>query len=318
MGQDSESLLKPGAVSSLSGTLVAIPCHNEELAIGSTVLLARKHSDTVLVVDDGSRDRTASVARAAGAEVVVHSQNAGKGAAVRSAFRYARDHGYHAMVLMDGDGQHNPAEITALLAPILDGEGEVDIALGFRFGAHTQMPAWRRVGKRVLDYATSASGGGEVTDSQCGFRAYGRRAIEVLSEDLKSDGFGVESEQLVVAKDKGLRWQNVPITCAYDDIDGSTKGPIAHAIEVLSDLVAIVTMRRPLLTIGIPSLALILWSVALAIRTIQFYNETHIFPIPSALASASLGLLGAFGVFSSLILNFVARLERAIAKNGRA
>jgi glycosyltransferase involved in cell wall biosynthesis len=86
-------------------TLVAIPCFNEELAIGSLVLQAKPHATDVLVVDDGSADRTAEVARLAGAAVIVHEKNSGKGKAVQNAFRYAKEKGYDALVLMDGDGQ---------------------------------------------------------------------------------------------------------------------------------------------------------------------------------------------------------------------
>jgi len=298
----------------VSGVLVAIPCFNEELAIGSVILRSRRHCDQVLVVDDGSSDRTSDVAREAGAAVIRHERNAGKGQAVRAAFQYARDQGYQAMVLIDGDGQHDPGEIPALLAPIIGESPHADIALGFRFGAATQMPAWRRVGKRVLDYATAAGGAGVVTDSQCGYRAFNRRAIEAMADTLQGDGFGIESEQLVRAREAKLRLQNVPITCAYDEIDGSTKGPVAHAVDVLSNIVSLVTARRPLLTIGLPSLALLLLSAVLAVRTLQFYNQTHVLSIPGALAAATLALLGTFGALSALILNLVVRLEKALER----
>lgn len=298
-------------------TLVAIPCYNEELAIGSMVLRARQHADRVLVVDDGSRDRTAAIARAAGAEVIVHEKNQGKGAAIRNAFRYARDQGFQAMVLMDGDGQHDPDEIPLLLEPVAGRNGHsVDVALGFRFGQSTEMPAWRRVGKRVLDYATAAGGAGVVTDSQCGYRAFGRRAIEEMAARLESDGFGVESEQLVYVKQAGLTTENVHITCKYDGIDGSTKGPIQHAVGVLSSLLEMVTSRRPLLFIGLPSVALLVWATALAIHTLQYYNRTTNFSIPYALGTATVALLGAFGLLTALVLNLVGTLERRM-KAGR-
>lgn len=300
-------------------TLAAIPCFNEELAIGSMVLRARQYVDQVLVVDDGSRDRTASIARAAGAEVIVHERNAGKGKAIQNAFRYARDHGFEAMVLMDGDGQHDPDEIPLLLEPVVGRNGHsVDVALGFRFGENTEMPAWRRVGKRVLDYATAAGGAGVVTDSQCGYRAFGRRAIDEMASRLETDGFGVESEQLVLMKDAGLQHENVAITCKYDGIDGSTKGPVAHAMGVLTSLVNMVTSKRPLLFIGLPSVALLVVATGMGIHTLQSYNRMEVFSIPWALATATVALMGAFGLLTALVLNLVGTLERRIRAVRRA
>jgi glycosyltransferase involved in cell wall biosynthesis len=140
--------------------IAAIPCYNEGLAIGSVVLKARRHVDEVLVVDDGSTDDTAAVAKAAGAVVVAHEENTGKGRAVKNALRYAVEHGFDALVLLDGDGQHDPNEIPQLLVPLTN--DAADIGIGFRsFG---QMPAYRRVGRAVLDHATG--GPGHVSEGQ--------------------------------------------------------------------------------------------------------------------------------------------------------
>ena len=155
-------------------TIVAIPCYNEGLAIGTVALKAKRYVDEVLVVDDGSIDDTVEVAEAAGARVVAHECNRGKGRAVKNALRYAVEHGFDALVLLDGDGQHEPNEIPLLLVPLTN--DTADIVIGFRtFG---QMPAYRRVGRKVLDHAT----GGPVRNSQCGFRALNRRALMQYKE----------------------------------------------------------------------------------------------------------------------------------------
>ena len=91
--------------------IAAIPCYNEGLAIGSVVLKARRHVDEVLVVDDGSTDDTAAVAKAAGAVVVAHEENKGYGAAIRSCFNYAKQQNADIMVILDGDGQHDPSKV---------------------------------------------------------------------------------------------------------------------------------------------------------------------------------------------------------------
>jgi len=190
---------------SVMKTIAAIPCYNEGLAIGSVALKASRHVDEVLVVDDGSIDDTVEVAEAAGATVVAHDGNRGKGRAVKNALRYAVEHDFNALVLLDGDGQHDPNEIPKLLVPII--KDAADIVIGFRsFG---QMPAYRRVGRAVLDHAT----GGPVRDSQCGFRALNRKAIELLAGTLVKDDFAVESEMTRIANEHKLRFADVQINC---------------------------------------------------------------------------------------------------------
>ena len=99
--------------------LLAIPCYNEEIAIGSILIRASKFADRIVVIDDGSTDRTTEIARAAGVEVIVHEKNEGKGAGIRDAFNYAKEINADILVLIDGDGQHDPGEIPSLIEPIM-------------------------------------------------------------------------------------------------------------------------------------------------------------------------------------------------------
>lgn len=298
--------------------VVAIPCFNEELAVAGLVLRARQHADEVIVIDDGSSDATSNVAALAGATVLLNGRNRGKGYSVRAAFRFAHERGYDALVLIDGDGQHSPDEIPMLLEPVLRKSGAVDMALGFRFGTNTQMPLWRRFGKRALDYATAASGAGVITDSQCGYRAFGRRAITELAERLRDDGFGIESEQLVQARAANLNFENIAISCKYDGLDTSTKGPIGHAMSVIASLIESITMRRPLLFLGVPSLLLIVASAALMMLAAKMYTVYHTLSIPTVLGSATLAILGTFGALSALMFNLLSQFEARLRAPPRA
>jgi glycosyltransferase involved in cell wall biosynthesis len=282
-------------------TLVAIPCYNEGLAIGSVVIKARKYVDEVLVIDDGSTDDTVEVAEATGATVVAHDENRGKGRAVKNALRYAVEHSFDALVLLDGDGQHDPNEIPQLLVPLIN--DTVDIVIGFRsFG---QMPAYRRVGRTVLDHAT----GGPVRDSQCGFRALNRKAIELLAGTLVKDDFAVESEMTRIANEHKLRFADVEINCKYGDFKTSTKNPVSHGVGVLNSVIGLIAEKRPLLYIGLPGFVMFVIGVFFGILLLQQYNQTRYFSLAYAMLVSIFMILGAIGLFMGLTLNVIARVR---------
>src|SRR5665647_2745070 len=156
---------------------VILPAYNEEVSIGSIVLLTRIQADKVIVVDDGSTDRTAAVARKAGAEVIVHEVNMGKGRALKTGFEAAA--GADIIVTMDSDGQHDPAEIPKLVILII--EEDADMVNGSRYlnGVDKNTPAYRRIGQTVLDGFTNINSGLKITDSQSGFRAFAASTIDL-------------------------------------------------------------------------------------------------------------------------------------------
>ncbi len=212
-------------------TVAIIPAFNEEVAIGSIILRTLQYVDKVLIVNDGSDDKTVEVAKLAGADIINHTTNLGKGEALKSGFK-AVD-GFDVIVTIDGDGQHNPDEIPLLMKPII--EDGADLVNGSRYmnGPEENTPAYRRVGQQVLDKATNISAGIDVTDSQSGFRAFSARSRECFR--FSDTGFGIESEMLVDAAEAGLKITEVPITVRYD-VDGSTKDPVTHGVGVLLNI----------------------------------------------------------------------------------
>ena len=213
--------------------LVAIiPAYNEEKALPDVISKTLKYVDKVIIVNDGSDDKTEEVAMGAGAEVINHIINLGKGEALKSGFKSVNDDSI--IITIDGDGQHNPDEIPNLIKPII--EDGADLVNGSRYmnGPEENTPAYRRVGQKVLDIATNISAGIKVTDSQSGFRAFSPRARDCFR--FKDTGFGIESEMLVDAAEAGLKIVEVPITVRYD-VDGSTKDPITHGVGVLLKII---------------------------------------------------------------------------------
>ncbi|MCK5258596.1 MAG: glycosyltransferase family 2 protein [Thermoplasmatales archaeon] len=285
-------------------TLAIIPCYNEETTIGSIILKTKRYVDKVLVIDDGSIDETAKIAKDAGATVISHKINRGKGDAILTGFRYALDHDFDYVVTIDGDGQHNPVEIPLLIGNIMN-NGH-DISLGFRVGHDTEMPKWRKVGKRVLDYATSFGSGGFVTDSQCGFRAFSRKAVNELTPTLKSNSFSVESEQLIRAHKLGLGLVNTNVTCKYNNLENtSTKNPASHGFSVLRHIIILVAEKHPLLFIGVPGFVLVILGLFFGILTIQYYNQTQIFLVPYAIMISIFLIIGALAIFMGLMLTAI-------------
>ena len=215
----------------MANVVAIIPAYNEEKALAAVLGKTLENVDEVIVVDDGSSDKTSEVAIEAGARVIKHSVNLGKGEALKSGFKAVGDDSI--IITIDGDGQHNPSEIPDLVRPIV--EDGADLVNGSRYmnGPEENTPAYRRVGQKVLDIATNISAGTKVTDSQSGFRAFSPQSKNVFR--VKDTGFGIESEMLVDAAEAGLKIVEVPITVRYD-LDGSTKDPITHGVGVLFNI----------------------------------------------------------------------------------
>ncbi|MEM3485919.1 MAG: glycosyltransferase family 2 protein [Candidatus Methanomethyliaceae archaeon] len=207
--------------------IAAIPAYNEEKYIAEVVRKTAKYVDEVYVIDDGSTDRTAERARAAGAIVISHSKNMGKGAAVNTAFTLARQIRPEALVLLDGDNQHDPEEIPLLLEPVLC--GSYDMVVGSRFLRKNGIPAYRQLGQGVLTIATNLGSGIKMTDSQSGFRAFSAKAIDQMS--FRETGLSVESEMQFLAGKIKLLINEVPIVTNYDD--EVKRNPVAHGVGVL-------------------------------------------------------------------------------------
>lgn len=252
--------------------VACIPAYNEEKAIGGNVVQAMKYVDRVVVCDDGSADLTREIAEGLGALVVRHERNRGYGVALRSLFAEALKLEADMVVTLDGDGQHDPAEIPRLVERL--GEGDVDIVIGSRFleGGGSEAPGWRRAGIRLI---TGLASNDEVrlTDAQSGFRAYNRMALESMV--LTEEGMGVSTEILVKAMENMLRVVEVPIRISYDE-GSSTHNPVVHGIGVVLSTVKHLSMRRPLLFYGVPGFASLVTALIFWVWTLQIYTTTKI------------------------------------------
>lgn len=193
---------------------IVVPAYNEGRVLGGVLASLLACSRNVIVVDDGSGDDTAAVARAAGATVLRHAINRGQGAALRTGMDLALQRGAQVIATFDSDGQHDPADLPALVAPVLS--GECDVALGSRFlGSSLNMPPLRRLVLRGGVLFTWVLSGIRVTDTHNGLRAFSRRAAESL--DIHQDKMAHASEILDEIARRKLRFREVPVHVRYSD-----------------------------------------------------------------------------------------------------
>ena len=195
-------------------TAAIIPAYRQEQHISDVVRRTRRQLDHVLVVDDGSRDTTARCAREAGAEVIVHDQNRGKGEAIKTGLRHWLDRQFIHVIILDSDGQHLPEEIDHFIGAAAQAEDR-SFFLGNRMNNLTGMPFVRRVVNRYMSNRISRICRQEIPDTQCGFRMLDRQLIPELLEG--GNRFDYETEMLIIASRKGYRIESVPITTVYSD-----------------------------------------------------------------------------------------------------
>ena len=287
-----------------SKILVAIPAFNEGPTIGSVVLKARQFASEVVVVDDGSSDDTAETAALAGAHVIQHARNLGKGLAIRSAWLYAREHAPEAFVLMDGDHQHDPNDIPRLAEKVLTGKS--DVVIGVRWGKTSRMPMYRRLGKRALDYATAAAAkNGLLTDSQSGYRVFSRHAVESL--EPTEDGLSIESQLLLEAQERSLRIEEVNIDSRYD-LDGSTISAGKHGTGVLGRIIVLVSEKRPLFFFGVPGALFLVVAAIIASIVLETFITSRVVAQGYASLVVLFGTVGFVSIFIGLTLNALKRL----------
>ena len=283
------------------GILAGIAAYNEARYVGSIVLQARQYVDEVIVVDDGSTDNTARVADLAGATVIRHAANRGKGAAIQSILAEARKRKPDILVLLDADSQHDPNEIPALTKPISEG---FDLVIGSREAQKDRTPRYRRIGQKVIFRSTRLASKTNIVDSESGFRALSPKAIKKL--DLKAKGFAIESEMITSAADKKLRISEVPISNIYTK-DGSTLNPIRHGIDVLSRIIAMISQRRPLLFFGLAGGILLVVGLIIGITVINIATTQGELAMGSAVLTALFIIAGILSIFTGIILNALSR-----------
>jgi glycosyltransferase involved in cell wall biosynthesis len=292
--------------------VAAIPAYNEENTIAKVVVRAMRHADRVIVIDDGSIDETALIAERIGAHVLRHGENLGYGAAIRSCFSSAKDLDADILVVLDGDGQHDPDLIPELVQPIASSEADIVVAsrfLGKGRIAQSDIPRYRLAGLRLLNRATNSLTKQKIGDTQSGFRAYSRKAVRSL--ELYETSMGASSEILVRSQETGLRIVEVPASFAYKG-ETSTHNPLGHGLSVLSSILLIASERHPIAIFVIPGAVLVAVAVAGLSWVLERWLELQAFALGPAIAFATMLVVGMFAAFVGIVLFAISRVSRRL------
>jgi len=282
-----------------------IPAYNEENNIADVVTKSIPHVDKVIVCDDGSTDKTAEIAKEAGA-IVIKQNNQGYGAAIRSLFDYARKENAQIMITLDGDGQHDPDQIPLLVDAITT--NNVDVAIGSRFlDDTTKVSGYRKRGIKIITSAANYGTNFKISDSQSGFRAYSKDAIDAIHPT--EEGMSVSTEILLKISNKGLSVAEVPITVSYEG-DTSSQHSVSHGVGVLANTIKYISIRHPLKFYGIPGVVLIAAGIIMGSIFLDAYLNKQIVFFGSLLGSVLLFLLGSILSVTAIILFSMANLIR--------
>lgn len=277
---------------------VGLPAYNEEKNIGKIISELQKKVGIVIVCNDGSNDKTGDIAKKMKTEVINHDKNSGYGAAIASIFSKAKEDELDILVTFDADGQHRIEDIERILKPIL--EKNADVVIGSRFleESNQDMPKYRKLGVKTITSLSNIGSKQKITDSQSGFRAYNKTAIQSITPTEK--GMGVSTEILIKADKLGLKINEIPIKILYDG-DTSTHNPVSHGVNVIMSTLKFISLEHPLKFYGIPGVILITFGLFFIGWTIDEYIRIGNFPIHVA-------LIGIAGIIMGTILSMTAVL----------
>ncbi len=288
-------------------SVACIPAFNVANQIGEVIKKCLNHVDQVIVCDDGSSDSTFHVAESSGALVLKHQKNLGKGAALKTLFKKAKELQADIIVTIDGDGQFLPEEIPKLTEPIAN--KQFDLVIGNRFLEKQEMPVYRKAGNKMLDKFTKLAANLPFEDTQSGFRAYSKNAIGKIS--FSTNGFGVDSEILVDSVNKDLKITEEYVTVLYNTGDKtSTKNPVSHSMGVIASIIELIAINHPLKYLGIPGITLFIVGIFYSVVVMAIFNETRYFSIPSTLLALGSLVIGLMFLLMSVVLYSISHQSR--------
>ena len=271
--------------------VTCIPAYNEEKTIARVVIEAQKHSDIVIVCDDGSTDYTGVIAEKLGAIVVKHEKNMGYGAALRSLFKKALEYYPEIVITIDADLQHNPKYIPVLVKALEEEKADIVIASRVK-GDET--PKYRRLAVKTF----SKIMGAKISDVQSGFRAYKASILKNIIPDV--NGMEASIEILNKALERNYKIVEVPVPFKYKGLETSTLNPLVHGYNIISEILKSRIIRKPLTYLGIPGLVFIVTGLMSGLWVIKRYAEVRQLATGTAIITAILLISGLLLILTAI------------------
>ncbi|MEM3065373.1 MAG: glycosyltransferase family 2 protein [Candidatus Nitrosotenuis sp.] len=277
---------------------VGLPAFNEEKNIAAIIARLQEIADSIIVCNDGSNDSTGVIAEKMGAIVINHPKNLGYGASIRSIFLKAKEMTSDVLVTFDADGQHRVEDIKRVVEPIE--KNEADIVIGSRFLDKSEnIPTYRRLGISAITKVSNIATKQKITDSQSGFRAYSRKAIQQLTP---SDfGMGVSTEILIKADKLNLKILEVPIKILYEG-DTSTHNPVGHGASVILSTMKFISIEHPLKFYGISGLVFSAIGIFFIVWALQIFSESRQILTNVTLIGFGSSLIGVMLIMTAIML----------------
>lgn len=292
-------------------TVCIIPAYNEDKTIGNMIKSAKKHVDEIIVIDDGSTDKTKDVAKKAGAAVYSHNFNMGLGKTMRDGYMETIKTDADVIVQIDADGQYLPEEIPKLLEPIR--KNMADMVLGSRFkGKIEEMPRIKRMGNLFFSKLTSFLAGQKITDSQTGFRAMRREIAELI---IPTGKYTYTQEMVIRSIKEGYRVYEVPVYFAKR-VSGESRlisNVFSYGGNSLSIMIGTFREYHPMKFFGIPGLIFILLGLIIGADVVYSYLTTGVMNRPgTGILSSLMIIFGTFLIFIGLIADMLESKYRQI------
>lgn len=281
--------------------VVILPVCNQEVSIGSLILLTKLYASSIVVVDDGSSDRTKEIAKKAGVIVAVHETTRGRSAAFETGFKAAAALRADIIVTMDSQGRHNPEDIPKLVAPII--QGNADIVNGSRYlnDLGKKVSIYRRVGQNILERFTSLNSGLRITDPQSGFLAFSASAKDNFQ--FNSQEMEIESNMFSDAEKAGLRIKEIEIGITQK-LESPVRNPIKYISGIIETIVKDIEINKPLYFYSVPGFALATCALYMGFRFLEaFLLGFKILSFGPAFIMVFLALAGAYMTITGIVIH---------------
>lgn len=289
--------------------LVCIPTYNAESTIKEAVRLCKEYADVVVVVNDGSSDKSAQYARESGADVVTHKINRGYGGAIKTGLLEGLRRNAKVTITFDADLQHDAKDIPKIAKPVLS--NEADIVIGSRFLEKTDnVKPYRKFGIKIITSMVNSFSKNNIRDAESGLRAYSLHALKQILPSLETEGMGMSAEILLKAAVYKLKIVEVPRKEMYPEgVQTSSKNPLRHGLGVVITILKLIVETKPLPAFGIPSIIFFIAAAIGTIYVVEFYNSAARLPLGMTVVTILLISIGFFFILAAIILHVLSRIS---------